>query len=89
LIIDFINPDSSSHLQDKTYNKIISNSCEFINCLPSDKDKQALLKIMSKCYYKYQKALKTNGCLDHELSAGLLMSILIDQQIQIDGLKYK
>jgi hypothetical protein len=75
-------------MEDKTYGKIINNWNDFIGCLPDD-DKQLLLKIISKCYYKYQKALKTNGCSNHELSAGLLMSILIDQQIQIDGLKYK
>jgi hypothetical protein len=73
-LFDFVNLASSSY-KDKTYEKIIGNWNEFINCLPSDKDKQLLLAIISKCYYKYQKALKTNGCSNHELSAGLLMSI--------------
>ena len=88
-LFDFINPISSSHLEDETYDKIISNWNEFIDCLPSDDDKQVLLKIISKCYFKYQKSLKAYGVSDYELSNGLLMSILIDQQIQIDGLKNK
>jgi hypothetical protein len=75
-------------MEDKTYNKIINNWNDFIGCLPDD-DEQLLLKIISKCYYKYQKALKAYGISDYELSNGLLMSILIDQQIQIDGLKHK
>jgi hypothetical protein len=33
------------------------------------------------------KSYKAYGISDHDLSNGLLMSILIDQQIQIDGLK--
>ncbi len=68
------------------YNKIISNWNEFIECLPEE-DKQLLLAIMSKCYFKYQKSIKAYGLSDFELYTALLMSILIDQQIQIDGLK--
>jgi hypothetical protein len=70
------------------YSKIISNWNEFIECLPEE-DKQLLLAIMSKCYFKYQKAIKAYGLSDFELYAALLMSILIDPQIQIDGLKHK
>jgi hypothetical protein len=70
------------------YSKIISNWNEFIECLPEE-DKQLLLAIMSKCYFKYQKAIKAYGLSDFELYTALLMSILIDPQIQIDGLKHK
>jgi hypothetical protein len=57
-------------------------------CL-SDYDKQVLLKVISKCYFKYQKSIKAYGLSDFELYTALLMSILIDQQIQIDELKPK
>jgi hypothetical protein len=70
------------------YSKIISNWNEFIECLPEE-DKQLLLAIMSKCYFKYQKAIKAYGLSDFELYTALLMSILKDPQIQIDGLKHK
>jgi hypothetical protein len=70
------------------YSKIISNWNEFIECLPEE-DKQLLLAIMSKCYFKYQKAIKAYGLSDFELYTALLMSILIGPQIQIDGLKNK
>jgi hypothetical protein len=87
-LFDFINLASSSHIEDNMYSKIISNWNEFIECLPEE-DKQLLLAIMSKCYFKYQKAIKAYGLSDFELYAALLMSILIDPQIQIDGLKHK
>jgi hypothetical protein len=70
------------------YSKIISNWNEFIECLPEE-DKQLLLAILSKCYFKYQKAIKAYGLSDFELYTALLMSILIGPQIQIDGLKNK
>jgi hypothetical protein len=60
-LFDFINPDSSSHLQDKTYDKIIDNWNDFIGCVPSDDDEQLLLKIKSNCYFKYQKSIKAYG----------------------------
>ena len=88
-LFDFINLDSSSHLQDETYDKIISNWNEFIDSLPSEEDKQLLLKITSKCYFKYQKAIKAYGISNYELSNGLIMSILIDQQTQIDSIKHE
>jgi hypothetical protein len=88
-LFDFINPDSSSHLQDKTYDKIISNWNEFMGRLSSDDDKQVLLKILNKCYFKYHKSIKVYGISDFELTNVLLISIITDQQIQIDGLKYK
>ncbi len=81
-MLDFI--DLASHKEDSTYSKIISNWNEFIDSLPSDEDKQLLLAIMSKCYFKYQKSIKAYGLSDFELYVTLLMSILIDQQIQID-----
>jgi hypothetical protein len=87
-LFDFINLASFSHIEDNMYSKIISNWNEFIECLPEE-DKQLLLAIMSKCYFKYQKAIKAYGLSDFELYTALLMSILIDPQIQIDGLKHK
>jgi hypothetical protein len=87
-LFDFINLASFSHIEDNMYSKIISNWNEFIECLPEE-DKQLLLAIMSKCYFKYQKAIKAYGLSDFELYTALLMSILIDPQIQIDGLKNK
>jgi hypothetical protein len=84
-LFDFI--DLASHKEDSTYSKIISHWCEFIDCLPGE-DKQILLGIMSKCYFKYQKSIKAYGLSDFELDIALLMSMLIDQQIQIEGIKH-
>ena len=85
-LFDFI--DLASHKEDSTYSKIISNWNEFIDGLPSE-DKQILLEIMSKCYFKHQKSIKAHGLSDYELYTTLLMSILIDQQTQIDEITHK
>jgi hypothetical protein len=74
-------------MKDSTYSKIISNWTEFMDSLPSDEDKQLLLGIMSKCYFKHQKSMKAYGISDYELFTALLMSILLDQQNQIDEIK--
>ncbi len=66
-------------MDDSTYSKIIGNWNEFIECLPDD-DRQLLLEITSKCYYKHQKS-KVYGLSNYGLSNGLLMSILIEPQI--------
>ncbi len=82
-LFDFIDLASFSRIEDITYNKIISNWDEFIDGLPGE-DRQLLLGMMSKCYFKYQKSIKAHGSYDYELHTALLMSILIDQQIQIN-----
>jgi hypothetical protein len=89
-LIDFFDPTASSSInltKDDTYNKIISNWSEFINYLPYDADRQLFSKITSLHYFKHQKLIKVYGSSDYELSDGLLMSIPIDQHIQIDELK--
>jgi hypothetical protein len=85
-LLDFI--DLASHKEDSIYSKIISNWNEFIDGLPGE-DRQLLLGIMSKCYFKHQKSIKAHGISDYELYIALLMSILIDQQTQIDGLRHE
>jgi hypothetical protein len=71
--------------KDKTFDKVISNWEVFINCLDDD-DKQLVLKIISKCYFKYQDSIQANTNSGFELSTRILMSILIEQQKQIDKL---
>ena len=88
-LFDFIDLASSSHIEDNIYSKIIRNWNEFIDGLPSKEDKQLLLKIMSKCYFKYQKSIKAYGLSDFDIYTALLMSIIIDQQIQIDEKKHE
>jgi hypothetical protein len=84
-LIDYLNESSSSiaPLKDKTCDKIINHFNYFIGHL-NDKDKQLLLKIISKSYYKYQDSIKAYENSDYNLINGLLMSILIDQQKQIN-----
>lgn len=55
----------------------------FADSLPAE-DRQLLLKTLSECYRKYEKAIKTCGESETELTNGLLMSILVGQQIQAD-----
>jgi hypothetical protein len=86
-LFDYI-PQNQSLMtaKDKTFDKIISNWDVFINCLDDDDDKQLVLKIKSKCYFKYQDSIKANTNSDFELNTRILMSILIEQQKQIDKL---
>jgi hypothetical protein len=86
-LFDYI-PQNQSLMtaKDKTFDKIISNWDVFINCLDDDDDKQLVLKIISKCYFKYQDSIKANTNSDFELNTRILMSILIEQQKQIDKL---
>ena len=87
-LFDYIShyePTTTSYVRDKAYNKIISDLEEFIKSL-SDQDKQLLIQITSKCYFKYQESIKANGTSGFELNMGLLMAILLDQQLQINKL---
>lgn len=77
--------EPTSHVKDMEYNKIISILDEFIKNL-SDNDKQLILQIINKCYSRYVKSIKGYENSDFELNTRMLMSILIDQQIQIDNL---
>ncbi len=80
-LFDFIDP--ALHEEDITYHKITDNWNKFIDSLPDD-DRQLLLEIMRKYYFKYQKSIKAHGNSDYELNIALLMSILIGQQTQIN-----
>ena len=80
--------EPTSHVKDMEYNKIISILDEFIKNL-SDNDKQLILQIINKYYSRYEKSIKGYENSDFELNTRMLMSILIDQQIQIDKLTEK
>ena len=85
-LIDYISQSElTTSLKDKIYDKIFSNLDEFLKNL-TDKDKQLISQTISKCYFKYQYSVKGNGTSGFELNTRMLVSILIDQQIQIDNL---
>jgi hypothetical protein len=85
-LIDFFPQiEPTCRIKDIEYNKIISSLTEFIENL-SDNDKQLILQIINKCYFKYEKSIKGDKNSGFELNTRMLMSILIDQQIQIDNL---
>jgi hypothetical protein len=76
---------SSLSVKDETYDKITDHLDEFLKNM-SEKDNQLLIQTLRKCYLKYQDSIKTNANSRLELNTRMLMSILIDQQIQIDTL---
>ncbi|MBA3749610.1 MAG: hypothetical protein H0X03_01700 [Nitrosopumilus sp.] len=87
-LIDYFNETSSAAgppLKDKTYDKIISYFSNFIDNLENE-DKQLLLKIISKSYYRNQESIKAHEDCDYNLINGMLMSILIDQQKELHKL---
>ncbi len=91
-LIDYFNESSSSTnplLKDKTHDKINSHFNDFLDKL-DEEDKQLLLNIIRKSYYKYQESIKARPDYDYNLITGLLMSILIDQQKELEILvKYR
>ena len=78
---------SSLYIKDKTYDKLIGHLDEFVKSLPEEKDKQLLIKTISKCYLKYQDSLiKGDGNSIWELIIKLLMAMLLGQKTQYDKL---
>jgi hypothetical protein len=79
---------SSLSVKDETYDKIVNHLDESIKNLTQE-DKQLISQTLSKCYFKYQDSIKAKGTSGFELKMGLLMAILLDQQLQIDKLTKK
>jgi hypothetical protein len=86
-LIDYISQSelTTTLVKDKFYDKILIDLDEFLKNL-TEKDKQLISQTISKCYLKYQDSIKANGTSGFELNRGLLMSLLLDQQLQIDNL---
>ena len=79
--------DRSEKPQDKTYHSIMRRLNSFMECLPTEADKQLLSNMISDCYCKYNEAINAKEKDDPSLIMPLVMSLLVDQQLVIDKLK--
>jgi hypothetical protein len=79
--------DGSETPQGKTYQSIMRRLNNFIECLPTEADKQLLSNMISDCYCKYNEAINAKEKDDPSLIMPLVMSLLVDQQLVIDKLK--
>ena len=84
----YIDASDNSHLiKDKTYNRIKKNLDDFMTSFPSSKDKELLVEMVSKVYYKRYKAIQTKSESDTELLLSTLMATIIEQNLEIKKLE--
>ncbi|KAA2281169.1 hypothetical protein [Candidatus Nitrosocosmicus sp. SS] len=80
----YFDPDEDSFLKDdETYQRIIKQLNPFISNLNSEEDKQLILKMLSTCYHRYYKSIKTRSQHDIELMYSTMMALLIEQTGEI------
>ena len=70
--------DDSLLQNDKNHNKIIKKLNNITEGL-SSADKELLLKLINKVYYKYQKSIQTKSESDTELMISTIMALLVEQ----------
>ncbi len=79
--------DDSETPKDKDYQKIMEQLDGFMEHLPSEEDRQLLSRMVSECYYKYGKSIKSMENDDPSLMTPLIMAMIVDQNSMIDQLK--
>ena len=79
--------DNTETPKDKTFQKIMEQLDGFMEHLPSEDDKQILSKMVSECYYKYGKSIKSMENDDPSLLTPLIMALIVDQNSMIERLK--
>ncbi|MGD9533534.1 MAG: hypothetical protein AB7V56_07180 [Candidatus Nitrosocosmicus sp.] len=80
----YFDPDEDSFLKDdEIYQRIIKQLNPFISNLNSEEDKQLILKMLSTCYHRYYKSIKTRSQNDIELMYSTIMTLLIEQTGEI------
>lgn len=79
--------DRSETPKDKTNQNVMRRLNRFMECLPTEADKQLLSNMISDCYCKNNEAIKAKERDDPSLIMPLVMSLLVAQQLMIDKLK--
>lgn len=79
--------DNTETTKDKTYQKIMEQIDIIMEHLPSEEDRQLLSKMVSECYYKYGKSIKSMEKDDPDLITQLIMGLLVDQNSMIEQLE--
>ncbi|MDP8906157.1 MAG: hypothetical protein M3M88_01400 [Thermoproteota archaeon] len=79
--------DDSETPKDKDYQKIMEQLDGFMEQLPSEEDRQLLSRMVSECYYKYGKSIKSMEKDDPSLITQLIMALIVNQNSMIERLK--
>ena len=79
--------DNNDAPKDKTYQMIREQLNLFMGHLPSEEDRQLLSKMVSECYYKYGKSIKSMERDDPDLIKQLIMALIMDQNSMIERLQ--
>jgi hypothetical protein len=83
----YIDSSDDSFLQnDEIYQRIMKQLNPFISNLKSGEDEQLMLKMISECYQKYHKSIKTRSQSDTELMLSTIMALLVEQDKEIERL---
>ncbi|MDN5845450.1 MAG: hypothetical protein L0H53_04155 [Candidatus Nitrosocosmicus sp.] len=84
----YIDPSDDSFLQnDEIYQRIIKQLNPLISNLKSGEGKQVVLKMISECYHKYHKSIKTRSQSYTELMLSAIMALLVEQNREIESME--
>lgn len=78
--------DDSLLNNDSTYQRIKKQLNPISSNLKSEEDKQSVLKMTANCYHKFHGSIKTNSVSDTELLLSTIMSLLLEQNKEIERL---
>lgn len=79
--------DNTGTPKNKDYQKIKGQLDDLMEHLPSEKDKQILLRMVSECYHKHCESIKSMEKDDPSLIIPLIMALLVDQISMIELLE--
>lgn len=83
----YIDSEDDSFLNnDSTYQRIKEQLNPITSNLKSEEDKQLILKMTGNCYHKFHSSIRTNSVSDTELLLSTLMSLLLEQNKEIERL---
>ena len=74
--------DDSLLQNNKNHNKIIKKLNNITEGL-SSADKELLLKLINKVYYKYQKSIQTKSESDTEIMISTIIALLVEQNKEL------
>ena len=79
--------DGSETPKGKTYQSIMRRLNRFMECLPTEADKQLLSNMIYDCHCKYNESINAKEKDDPSLIMPWVMSLLVDQQLAMGKLK--
>lgn len=83
----YFDPKEDSFLNnDNTYQRILEQLKPITSNLKSEEEKQLMLKMISNCYHRLHNSIRTKSKSDTGLLLSTIMSLLLEQSIEIERL---